>query len=405
VTAPTWVAEARGSLFDVDNLPYAIFSVGGAPPRVGIRIGDRVLDLARAASRSRPDLVGLLETATLNPLMAAGHDTWSDVRGWAMSLLQDEDQRTWVQPLLAEITDVQVKMPFDVADYVDFYASIDHATNVGKILRPTAQPLMPNWRYMPVGYHGRAGTVLPSGSVVSRPSGQQRPPGSDAPSFGPTLKLDIEAEVGFVVGSPTRLGRMAPTDSFSKHIFGVVGLNDWSARDIQAWEYVPLGPFLGKSFATTIAVWVTPLAALAAAAVPLPGQRPGPLPHLRVTEPAGYDIDLEVEINGVVVSRPSFRDMYWSPSQMFTHMTSNGASARTGDLLGSGTVSGPHRDQLGSLIELTWGGQEPINVGTQQRAYLEDGDSVVLRLTAPGQISRIGFGDVSGVVRARPDIC
>ncbi len=285
-----------------------------------------------------------------------------------------------------------------MADYVDFYASLNHASNVGKIFRPDAEPLLPNWRHLPVGYHGRAGTVVPSGTPIVRPHGQRRPGPDGQPGFGPSQALDIEAELGFVVGVPSTMGEPVPADAFADHVFGVTLLNDWSARDIQAWEYVPLGPFLGKSFATSISPWITPLAALRDARTPLPGQDPEPLDYLRVAEPAGYGIDLEVAINGSVVSRPPYASMYWSPAQMLAHMTVNGASLRTGDLYGSGTISGPDRDQRGSLLELSWGGTEPFTLddGTT-RTYLEDGDTVTLRATA----GTITLGEVEGTITTR----
>jgi fumarylacetoacetase len=286
---------------------------------------------------------------------------------------------------------------------VDFYASEQHAANLGRILRPDQPPLLPNWKHLPVGYHGRAGTIVPSGTLVTRPCGQRLGAGP-APVFGPSARLDIEAEVGFVVGAPSELGRPVPAGDFSEHVFGVVLVNDWSARDIQAWEYVPLGPFLGKSFATSISPWVVPLAALAAARVPGVRQDPAPLPYLAEAEPWGLDIALEVELNGHVVSRPPFRELYWSPAQLLAHLTVNGASLRSGDLYASGTVSGPERDQRGSLIELTWNGTEPLQLpdGTG-RTFLQDGDTVTIRASAPGTDGgRIGFGAVTGTIAPAP---
>jgi fumarylacetoacetase len=289
-------------------------------------------------------------------------------------------------------------MAFEVADYVDFYCSLDHASNVGKMFRPDAEPLLPNWRHLPVGYHGRAGTVVPTGTDVRRPCGQRKAPQDAAPTFGPSQRLDIEAELGFVVGTPSRMGTPVSIDDFAEHVFGVVLLNDWSARDIQAWEYVPLGPFLGKSFATSISAWVTPLDALEAARVPLPRQDPTPLDYLRGTDDAGLDIDYEVQWNGTVVARPPYRSMYWSPAQMLAHMTVNGASLRTGDLFGSGTISGPEKEQRGSFLELSWSGQEPITLADgSRRTFLEDGDEIVLTATAPGTSGApITLGEVAG---------
>ncbi len=328
--------------------------------------------------------------------MAEGPQVAASIRQWVTGLLTDETERGLVEPHLLPLDEVELRLPVEVADYVDFYCSLEHATNVGRIFRPDAEALLPNWRHLPVGYHGRAGTVVASGTEVVRPSGQRKPPDAVAPTYGPSTRLDIEAELGFVAGSPSALGDRVGVDDFAQHVFGLVGLNDWSARDIQAWEYVPLGPFLGKSFATSISHWVTPLAALDAAWVDLPGQDPDPLPYLQGSAARGLDIDVEVELNGEVVSRPPYASMYWSPAQMLAHMTVNGASLRTGDLFASGTISGAERDQRGSFLELSWGGKEPFGDG---RTFLQDGDEVVLRYTAPGTGGgRIALGDVAGTV-------
>jgi fumarylacetoacetase len=391
----TWVEGAAGSAYDLDNLPYGVFSVDDERPRVGVRVGDFVLDVAPVAAAEMLDVHDAFARDTLNRLMAQGPAVWASVRAWLTSLLTDEHERDLVEPHLLPIDDVTMRLPFEVADYVDFYCSLQHATNVGRMFRPDGDALTPNWKHLPIGYHGRAGTVVVSGTPVRRPSGQGRPSNDGGPPpFGPTRRLDIEAELGFVVGTPTELGTSVPTSAFADHVFGVTPLNDWSARDIQAWEYVPLGPFLGKSFATSISAWVTPLAALDAARVPLPGQDPEPLDYLRVDEPAGYDIGYEVLLNGEVVSRPPYSAMYWAPAQMLAHMTVNGASLRTGDLFASGTISGDERDQRGSFLELSWGGTEPFADG---RTFLEDGDEVTLRATAPGALGgRIALGEVTG---------
>ncbi|HET7389072.1 MAG TPA: fumarylacetoacetase, partial [Nocardioidaceae bacterium] len=369
---PTWVEGAAGSLHDVDNLPYGVFEHGESP-RVGVRIGEFVLDLAPVAAAEMLEVAHVFEAPSLNPLMGLGAQSWSSVRAWATGLLTDESERALVEPNLLPLDDVRMRMPFEVADYVDFYCSEQHATNVGRIFRPDGEALMPNWKHLPVGYHGRAGTVVVSGTPVRRPRGQRPPsaaPGTGGPTYGPSQRLDMETELGFVVGAPSRHGDQVPTDAFADHVFGVLALNDWSARDIQGWEYVPLGPFLGKSFATSVAGWVTPLQALESARVPLPGQDPVPLDYLRVDEPAGYDIDFEVVLNGEVVSRPPYSAMYWSPAQMLAHLTVNGASLRTGDLFASGTVSGDDRAERGSFLELSWGGKQPFG---DDRTFLEDG--------------------------------
>jgi fumarylacetoacetase len=310
------------------------------------------------------------------------------------------EERT--RPHLLPLADVTMHLPIEVADYVDFYAGEHHATNVGRIFRPDSEPLTPNWKHLPIGYHGRSGTVVVSGTEVVRPSGQRKAPSDPAPTFGPSRKLDIEAELGFVVGGSSRIGHPVPVEEAGDHLFGVVLLNDWSARDIQAWEYVPLGPFLGKSFATSISPWVVTLDALASARVDLPGQDPEPLPYLRGTGDAarGLDIHYEVVWNGTVVSRPEYRDIYWSPAQMLAHLTVNGASLRSGDLFGSGTISGSDPGTRGSFLELTWNGTEPVTLADgSTRSFIEDGDTLVLRAWAPGPGgARIGLGEVTGTV-------
>jgi fumarylacetoacetase len=390
----TWVEGAAASAYDVDNLPLGVFSHGDEPPRVGARIGDFVVDLAPVAAAEMLESAHVFAAPSLNSFLATGPDKWASARQWLTMLLSEEPQADLVEPHLIPVGDVTMQLPIEVADYVDFYCSIDHATNVGRMFRPDDEPLTPNWRHLPIGYHGRAGTVVVSGTDVRRPNGQRR--GDDGPSVGASQRLDIEAELGFVVGAPSVHGIPVPIADWQRHVFGATLLNDWSARDIQAWEYVPLGPFLGKSFATSISGWVTPLAALSQAACDLPTQEPTPQDYLRVDQPAGYDIDVEVLLNSEVVSRPPYRTMYWSPAQMLAHLTSNGASLRCGDLYASGTISGPEREQRGSFLELSWGGQEPFGDG---RTFLEDGDVVTLRATAPGQLGgRIALGEVTGTI-------
>ncbi|MGN6781010.1 MAG: fumarylacetoacetase [Marmoricola sp.] len=376
--------------FGIDHLPYGIVSSAGSAPHVGVRYGDAVLDLYDALGDE------VFGAPTLNPFMAQGRRAWDATRRRVVDVLGGS-------PRLVPLDEATLRLPFEVADYVDFYCSIEHATNVGRIFRPDGEALMPNWRHLPVGYHGRAGTVVVSGTDVVRPCGQRKAPEEQAPTYGPSRRLDIEAEVGFVVGTPSRLGQPVPAAAFAEHVFGVTLLNDWSARDIQAWEYVPLGPFLGKSFATSISPWITPLAALEAARTALPGQEPEPLAYLQVEEPAGFALDLEVELNGEVVSRPPYAAMYWSPAQMLAHLTVNGASLRTGDLYASGTVSGADRAQRGSFLELSWGGREPFRAGGRDRTFLDDGDEVVLRATAPAADGgRLTLGEVRGsIVPAR----
>jgi fumarylacetoacetase len=402
-----WLDLPEDTPFGVDNLPFGVFSTGDEQPRVGVAVGDRVLDLAPLAAVEGLDGAHVFESPRLNDFLALGRPSWQAVRAWLTELLTHPGSAEVVEPHLVDAVDVRMHLPVEVADYVDFYASEHHASNVGRIFRPDAEPLTPNWRHLPIGYHGRSGTVVVSGTDIVRPSGQRRPPDGSAPVFGPTTRLDIEAEVAYIVGVPTDLGARVGVDAFSDHVFGLCLLNDWSARDIQAWEYVPLGPFLGKSFGTSLSPWVVPLDALAAARVPLPGQDPEPLDYLRGSGPDaafGLDLRLEIRINGTLVSRPPYATTYWSPAQMLAHLTVNGASLRTGDVFASGTVSGPHPTERGSLLELTWNGTEPLVLDDgSERGFLLDDDEVSITAWAPTPNGgRLGFGAVTGrVVAAR----
>ncbi|MGQ0845216.1 MAG: fumarylacetoacetase [Sporichthyaceae bacterium] len=383
----TWIEGAADSGYGVENLPYGAFSVQGTRPRIGVAVGPWVLDvgpLLRDPVFAEP---------TLNDFLAAGRGAWTAAREELTEMLSDERYRPTVEPHLIDRHSVELQLPFAVADYVDFYSCEHHAANVGRMFRPDGPQLPANWKHLPAGYHGRAGTVVVSGTPIPRPHGQRR--GAEGPTFGPSTRLDFEAEIGFVVGTPTAPGtRLSPAD-LAEHVFGIVLLNDWSARDLQNWEYVPLGPFLGKSFATSISPWVVPLEALAGAWVPAPVQDPAPLPYLAEQAHLGLDLALEVRLNGCTVSRPPFREMYWSPGQQLAHLTANGSALRTGDLLGSGTVSGPRRDQRGSMLELSWNGTEPLPLsdGTT-RTFLDDGDALELRGTALG--GRVDLGVVAG---------
>ncbi len=396
----TWTDVPAGSPFPATNLPYGVFAHGGEAPRVGVALGDHVLDLAPLAAVEGLDGGHVFQAPTLNPFLAMGRPAWSAVRSWLVELLEHEGYRDLVESHLVPRSEVTLLLPFEVADYVDFYSSQHHAENVGRIFRPDGDALTPNWKHLPIGYHGRAGTVVVSGTDVVRPSGQRKPPDAALPAYGPSVRLDIEAEVGFVVGVPSPQGTPVPAADFRQHVFGVCLLNDWSARDLQAWEYVPLGPFLGKSFATSVSPWVVPLEALVDARVPGPTQEPAVLPYLQRAADWGLDLQLEVAWNGTVVSRPPFGQMYWTPDQQLAHLTVNGASLRTGDLYASGTVSGPEPDQRGSFLELTWNGSEPVTLDDgSTRAFLEDGDEVSITAWAPGaEGTRIGFGEVTGRV-------
>jgi fumarylacetoacetase len=362
-----------------DNLPYGVFSRADGVRRIGVRLDDSVLDLAAAL-----DDVPELRQPTLNPFLALGRPRWTAVRERVADVIGSA-------PLIP-LTDVTLHRPFEVADYTDFYSSEHHVRNAGHILRPQNPGLQPNWRRLPVGYHGRSGTVVVSGTPIARPYGQL---GDGV--VGPTAKLDIEAEVGFVVGVG---GRLITTDRFAEHVFGVVLVNDWSARDIQAFENRPLGPFLSKSFATSISPWVVPLEALATVAPPV--QDPPPAAYLQPPG-TGFDLRLTVDWNGTRVAEPPFASMYWTPAQQLAHLTSNGASVRTGDLFASGTVTGPDRaGQAGSLMELTWNGTEPVTLADGSvRGWLADGDTITIGGTTPGRDGPIGLGEVTGTVQYR----
>jgi fumarylacetoacetase len=397
--ARSWVDVPRGSAFGLDHLPYGVFARAGEDPRCCVRIGDVLVDLSRISIPHGGDFT----QPALNTFMSRGPDAWAAVRSRLTELLSDAAAQDSVAAHLIPVDGVTMLLPWEVADYVDFYSFEQHATNVGRIFRPGSEALPTNWKHLPIGYHGRAGTVVVSGTPVVRPSGQRRPAGADAPDFGPTRRLDIEAEVGFVVGVPSSRGTPVSGGALAEHVFGVVLLNDWSARDIQAWEYVPLGPFLGKSFATSVSAWVTPLVAVSSARVPPPAQDPEPLPYLRDPDPWSLDLQLEVEVNGTVVSRPPFRAMYWTPGQQLAHLTANGASLRTGDLFASGTVSGHRQDELGCLLELTWGGTRPLELPDgRQLGFLDDGDAVVLRASASTESGRLALGEVAGRVLPAP---
>ncbi|MGB2838548.1 MAG: fumarylacetoacetase [Actinomycetes bacterium] len=401
----SWVSGADTSGFSADVLPLGVALPTNETARhIVTRIGDRVVDLHGLAQSGAldPTVSELLTTASLNPLMAAGRPTWTLLRQELTALLTDSAQRERVEPHLHPVNSFTMVMPFEVADYVDFYSSEQHAKNVGAIFRPDSPSLPDNWKHLPIGYHGRSGTVVVSGTDIVRPKGQRKPRDASEPTFGPSQRLDIEAEVGFVVGTGSELGASVPTSGFADHVFGVVLVNDWSARDLQAWEYVPLGPFLGKSFATSISPWVIPLDALRDARCALPEQNPEVFDYLRDDEPWTLDLRLSVTVNGSLVSEPPFASQYWSPGQQLAHLTVNGASLRTGDLFASGTVTGPERNQRGSLLELSWGGREPFTLADgSERTFLEDGDTVTISAWAPGANGRrVHLGEVTGTIRS-----
>ena len=414
--------------FGLHNLPYGVFSRPGESPRVGVRLGEHVVDLAALETHGLLAAAGagrapVFSQPALNPFMALGADAWAAVRERLQDLLSSDGDPALREggavreAALVPLAEVTMHLPAQIGDYTDFYSSRQHATNVGTMFRGPENALKPNWLHLPVGYHGRASSVVVSGTDVVRPSGQTRPDDAAPPVFGPTGRLDIELELGFFVGAGNALGEPIPIAEAGQHIFGFVLVNDWSARDVQKWEYVPLGPFLGKSFATSVSPWVVPYEALAPFRIDGEPQderagNPEPLPYLRQEEPRSLDVDLEVRLQTAamaeggaapaVVSRSNARFLYWSPEQQLAHHTVNGCNARPGDLMASGTISGEEPGSYGSLLEMTWGGKRPLDVGGETRTYLDDGDRVTLTGTARRAGVAVSFGEVSGrVVPAR----
>ncbi|MBT8191870.1 MAG: fumarylacetoacetase [Acidimicrobiia bacterium] len=409
----SWVDGSESSGFPIQNLPYGVFRRTGDRPRVGVAIGNSVLDLSELDGAGLLDDLDLSPETylvdSLQPLLEAGRSAWTALRARLSDLLEASNREIREQPGLAEraltpISQVELIVPVRPGDYVDFYSSLQHATNLGRLFRPDGDPLLPNWRHIPIGYHGRSSSVVVSGTPIHRPHGQLKTP-DDPPHWGPTERLDIELEVGFITGAANQLGEAVPIDSAEDHIFGIVLVNDWSARDVQAWEYQPLGPFLGKSFATSIGPWVVTLDALAPFRVPAPIQDPPVLEYLQETRRLGIDLQLEVELatstaGGTIISRVNFSEMYWTMAQQLAHVTSNGTPVQAGDLYASGTVSGAGDASFGSLIELTRNGAEPIALPSgERRTFLEDGDTVTLRGSCGGgDRPGISLGEVTGTV-------
>ncbi len=394
----SWIEDpefAPDQPFGPQTLPYGVLLTSSGPV-VCVRVGRHALPLRGIADSLGERMAGLVTGTSLDPLLAAGRGAWRELRERLGEIVTAGKAPAGASLLRTDWH--TLVLPFTVADYVDFYSSRQHAENVGRILRRGSGTLLDNWTHLPVAYHGRSGSVAVSGTDVVRPNGQRKSSGDQHPAFGPTRRLDIEAEVGFICGGEP--AAQVSTSDIEEHVFGVGLVNDWSARDIQAWESQPLGPFLAKSFATSVAGWITPLEAFSRArrATPEPGH--GLQDYLVETDPWGLDLHLEVQCNDTVISRPEFSEMAWSPAQQLAHMTVNGASVRPGDLFASGTVSGPERHQRGCLLELTWGGAEPITLDDgEQRTFLQDGDRVTLKGTAPGPDgSVIGLGAVTGTI-------
>jgi len=399
MTLTSWVESAQGDTdFPIRNLPYGVFDAGRGP-RCGVAIGDRILDMKEAELGFEPELFA---EPAWNRVMEAGPALWAELRAKLTEVLSDPDWRERIEPHLVPQRGVKMLLPFRVAEYTDFYAGKHHASNVGTMFRGPENALPPNWLSIPIGYNGRASSVVPSGTHVRRPWGQLKGPDDDLPRFAPSERFDIELEMGAVVGQPS--GGMVSVDEADGMIFGYVLLNDWSARDIQAWEYAPLGPFQAKATATTISPWIVTTAALEPFRAAAPERERPVLPYLRERRPGLYDVALEVAIRPeggeeTVLARTSMRELYWSPAQQLAHHASSGCPMRVGDLLGTGTISGPTKKSRGSLLELSWGGKEPVEIGGgQTRRFIEDNDTLTLRGAAHGEGYRIGFGPCTGTV-------
>ena len=412
-----WVHDADGSGYGPEHLPYGVVTHAGGHPELAVRIGSYALSLARLHDAGLlddvvPHALHVFGTGSLDGLLARGPEQWAAVRARLLDLVHDEDAQHLARRALLPVDEVTTHLAWTVADFVDFYASEHHASNVARFVGSDDGALPPAWRFQPLGYHGRAGTVVVSGTDVRRPVGQSRPSrGSDVPRFGPTRNLDVEAEVAFVVGAGSAAGEPVPASSLASHAFGAVLLGDWSARDLQGFESTPLGPLIGKSFATTVGAWVTPLAALQAARTEPVAQSPEPAAYLVDDDPWSLDLalsfDLERGGSRGRLSEPPFATTYWTPGQLLAHLTVNGAQLRPGDLVASGTVSGPERGQRGCLLELTEGGREAYPVaGIGDVRFLEDGDVVRIGATAPGTDGqRLELSEVAGRVLAarQPD--
>ncbi len=408
----SWIesANAPDADFPLNNLPYGVFSVGDGDLRCGVAIGDRIVDAtgleAAGILRADPD-ADVLDAPYWNDFMELGPKVWAAFRDALTALLAegaDEASQDHVMTYSVPMARAELHMPFRVAEYTDFYAGRHHATNVGTMFRGPENALPPNWLHIPIGYNGRASSVVVSGTPVTRPMGQLKGPNDEAPRFGPSARFDIELEMGAIVGTPSS-GRISVAEAF-ENIFGYVLLNDWSARDIQAWEYQPLGPFQSKATATTISPWIVTAAALAPFRTATPDREKELLPHLHEPAPMLYDIELEVGMRPeggaeTVIARTNYREMYYSSAQQLAHHTSSGCPMRVGDLLGSGTISGPEKESRGSLLELSWGGKEPITLsGGETRSFIEDGDTMTLRGHAQGNGYRVGFGACVGKVQS-----
>ena len=415
----SWIEVKKDSDFPIQNLPFGIFSPPKEViakhdkaidilPRVGVAIGEYVLDLLELKKTGVFNTLkfdtNVFAKSSLNDFISLGKKTTSAVRARISKLLEErnpelrDDEKTKAK-VLHKMSEVEMLLPVEIGDYTDFYSSEQHAFNVGSMFRDPENALLPNWKHIPVGYHGRASSIVVSGTNFHRPKGQMKPADSEVPIFGPTKQLDFELEMAFIIGKETKLGESVTTKNAEEYIFGMVLFNDWSARDIQAWEYVPLGPFLGKNFCSSVSPWVVTTEALEPFRIAGPKQEPAVLPYLKYEGEKNYDINLEVVLNDTVISKSNFKYMYWNMAQQLAHHTVNGCNIRVGDLMASGTISGTTPDSYGSMLELTWKGTKPIKMGDgSERKFINDNDTVIMRGFSEKDGRRIGFGEVKGKV-------
>ena len=412
-TRNSWINVDKNSDFPIQNIPFGVFLTRDDIITIGTRIGDYAIDLGALHQlgyfKDIPLTDDIFLQDTLNDFIADGRKTWRLVRNKIAEIFDENnaglrDHEEHKDKIIFRMDEIEMQLPVSIGDYTDFYSSKEHATNVGSLFRDPKNALLPNWSHIPVGYHGRSSSIIPSGKPIRRPKGQTKPANSDQPVFGPSKLLDFELEMAFITTDVNKLGETISIEEAESFIFGLVLFNDWSARDIQAWEYVPLGPFLGKSFASTISPWIVTLDALEPFRVESPTQSPVPLPYLQQSGNRSFDINLQMLIqpeNGqeTLVSNSNFKYMYWTMAQQLTHHTSNGCNVQTGDLMGSGTISGPTSDSYGSMLELTWRGANPVKlIDGSERKFINDGDTVIMRGFCKNNEVKIGFGECSGKV-------
>ncbi|MBX7242114.1 MAG: fumarylacetoacetase [Bacteroidia bacterium] len=405
----SWLPVEKNSNFPLENLPFGIFKTATLTPRAGVALGNYVIDLSALYSSGLMNELGIRENVFnkmyLNDFIGLGKPVWQSVRTFLQTIFHKnnpslQDNPNLVKHIVIPAEEVQMLMPVYVRDYTDFYSSEEHATNVGIMFRGKENALMPNWKHLPVGYHGRASSIVVSGEPLHRPKGQTRPDDAQPPVFGPSKQMDFELEMAFIIGKGTQLGDSVSTEAAEDHIFGMVVFNDWSARDLQKWEYVPLGPFLGKNFGSSVSPWVVTMDALAPFKTEGPVQNPEVLPYLQYTGKKNYDIHLEVQIqpagsDAVTVSRSNHKYLYWNMAQQLAHHTINGCNLNIGDMMASGTISGPTEDSFGSMLEIAWKGTKPVDMADgSKRTFIQDYDTVIMKAWCEKEGIRIGFGEV-----------